>query len=927
MNKKHLFLTVLAIVVLSTLFTALAIPAFAAQPAMQLGTGTTLFSSAPGIKTSSVGSLVSIATYNGSEAYINTVLDSSRPFRVNNTSASTVIGGELKFTYTGASVGTDEYVSAIIADKTGKILYYGKLKSTSAASDASGIVSMTVPQLLGETIYNLYLFSEKCSAAGDVASAFSAISLLVYPDPYITTISLPETTQGVNYKNVVLQAESSSSNLVWSIQSGALPQGMYLNSATGEITGAPTAAGTYNFTVKADIGSVYHTRAFTLVVNPALIIEFSTNTTSGSFTSISVPRNRNVTLTATISGGTTPYSHHQWSVNGSKINGATSTTYKIPTDTLGKYIYTFATSDLATANASSSITVEVREPIVPTVNTSSLVYDKANPSTISFTKNDGDYPFEAIRVGSTTLTKDTHYTVTGNTITVSKDFLNKLLLGDNELTLDYGDTTADPKITVKVIDTSAPPVVGTLDTPAAINRGEKLSAQAPDVITYGNPVTAQGWKIKLSGTASFTDFNIASSLDCSYNKATLYYYATNSAGTTVSNEVMITVNHTPSTDWRKSKTEHWRVCDCGQKSDVAPHTCNAAGDCTVCGYHCEHIYGAAASDNNATCTTDSTSSRTCTLCGYISVTVEPNTKLGHSWSTKWQVSETEHWKVCTVCSTISDNGAHVPGAPATTTTPQTCTVCDKILKDKLNNNTPDTTVPGGNTPDTTVPGGNTPDTTVPGGNTPDTTIPGGNTPDTTVPGGNTSDTTAPGIIIPDVPLDPGDTTAPNDTTTAEDAGITTAPTSPSKPPIEIDRKPGDTDDENPTFITDSDLSSIIIITVDKRPLTKDEYTVTVTPDGSEIVIHPITPIAPGDHTLSIETEDGKGTVEFETKGESYKAKRSFPFWLLWVIPHILADIFGLILIIILINKNKEDEDDTLANKAAEDVEDNSKEDQ
>lgn len=885
MNKKNLFITAIALVALITVIFALSLPIFAAQPAMQMGSGTVLFSSAPGVKNTGVGSLASIGTYNGSEAYVNTVLDASRAFRVNDTSASTVIGGTLRFTYTGASIGADEYVSAIITDTTGKILYYGKLKNTSDAADASSIVSMTVPHLLGETVYRLYLFSEKCSASGDTASAFSVVSLMVYPDPYITTTTLPATTQGVNYKNVFLQAESSSPNLTWSVQAGSLPQGMHLNSTTGELTGAPTIEGTYNFTVKAEAGGIYHTRAFTLVVNPSIEIEFSTDIGNGTTTNISVPRGRTVTLTASISHGTPPYSHHQWSVNGVKITGATNLSYKLPTNTVGSYIYTFATSDLSTANASASITVEVRDPIVPTVTGNNLSYDKANPSVISFTKNDGDYPFESIKVANVVLIKDTHYTVNNNTITISKDFLDRLTLGINEFVLDYGDTTADPKVTVTVIDSSAPPVVAALDTPAAINRGQKLSIQAPTVTTYGAPITAQGWKIRLSGATAFTDFNITSTLECNYNKATLYYYATNAAGTTVSNEVTVTVNHTPSAVWNKNKTEHWKVCDCGQKFDLAPHTSNNADDCTICGYHCDHVYSAFKSDNNATCTTDATKSRTCTLCGHTESVIDPNTKYDHIWSSTWQVSETEHWKVCTRCSTISNKSAHVPGAPATTSDPQTCTVCDKILKDKLSSDS-------------------SAETTIPGGNTPVTTVPGGNTPTTTAPGSTPADTTTSGFVVPDVPLEPNDTSSAPDITVSGNAE-TTAPATPPKPTINIDRKPGDTNDNTPTFVTQSDLSSIIIITVDKRPLTKDEYTVNITPNGSEITIHPITPISSGNHTLSIETEDGKGSANFEIKGDGSDGNGSFPFWLLWVIPHILADILGLVLIIILLTKKKD----------------------
>ena len=80
----------------------------------------------------------------------------------------------------------------------------------------------------------------------------------------------------------------------------------------------------------------------------------------------------------------------------------------------------------------------------------------------------------------------------------------------------------------------------------------------------------------------------------------------------------------------------------------------------------------------------------------------------------------------------------------------------------------------------------------------------------------------------------------------------------------------------------------------------------------------ITPIEPGDHTLSVETETGKGEVDFETGGNSDDDRSGFPFWLLWVIPHIVADILGLVLIIILLAKKKDDEESDAAESDSND---------
>ncbi len=896
--KKKLHLLTVSIALIAILAVAAMLPIAAAEPAIQIGSGSVLFYSAPGVKTNDVGTLTPIGT-TAEALSVQTTVDSSRRFTVYETSASTVIGGTLTFTYANATVGADEYISVIISDKTDKALYYGKIKNVATAADASGSVTMSVPGLTDAQAYNVHIFSEKCTASGDIASNFSDVSLVVYPDPYITTTFVPATTRGVSY-HFQLRAESSDPNLTWSIISGRLPNGLSLNSSTGEIAGSPIQTGEFNFTVKASVGAIYHTRTFTLKINPPMAIEFTSDVSAGKVTQIEVPLNRTVTLSAAITGGTPDYSQYQWQLDDSKINGATSLTYKVPTGKVGTYKYTFAVTDSVTANATASVTVVVREPIVPKINITSAQYDRARPTSISFTKSDGDYPFSGkIIAGAKTLTQGTDFTVVGNTVSLNKSLLDTLPLGTHTLTLDYTDTSADPKFELHIIDTSLPPEVGTIYPPAAITRDEKLTLTPPTVTSYGLVVNAQGWKIKKVGATDFVNFDPAQTLDCSYNGASLVYYATNGAGTTTSNTVTIVVNHSIPARWQTNATQHWRVCACGETFDTAMHTCTAEGDCTVCGHKCTHVYGSYQPDNNATCTSDATLTRYCIICNYRDSVVDPNTKLGHKWSI-WQISDTQHWRVCTTCGTKSDEDAHVPGAPATYENPQVCIVCGTVLADKLTGGAV-TTAPG----DTTTAPGDT--TTVPGGVTPPTPGTTPTPPDTTPAPGTTttpsgSDTTLPTIPVITSPVESYPVETPSDT-----QDTTTSPPEATKPVININRKDNDTNDEKPTFESDTDLSDIIIIVVDGRPLTKDEYI--LSEDGKEITLTPTTPIAPGKHTLTVETENGLGETDFTISDSGEKAHGRFPFWLLWVVPHVLADIAGIVLIIVLLVKRHEDEDD------------------
>ena len=66
----------------------------------------------------------------------------------------------------------------------------------------------------------------------------------------ITTSSLPAGTVNVPYAaNFKLEAAGGSAPYKWSVSTGALPAGLTLNSATGSISGTPTAAGDVNLTV------------------------------------------------------------------------------------------------------------------------------------------------------------------------------------------------------------------------------------------------------------------------------------------------------------------------------------------------------------------------------------------------------------------------------------------------------------------------------------------------------------------------------------------------------------------------------------------------------------------------------------------------------------------------------------------------------
>lgn len=100
--------------------------------------------------------------------------------------------------------------------------------------------------------------------------------------PSIVTTSVPSGFVGAAYSTTI-QAIDGTLPYVWT--STTLPPGLSINSSTGAITGTPTVAGSYNFTVTVtDAGSLTYSRAYaiTIIGTASNIIE--SDFESGTFT-------------------------------------------------------------------------------------------------------------------------------------------------------------------------------------------------------------------------------------------------------------------------------------------------------------------------------------------------------------------------------------------------------------------------------------------------------------------------------------------------------------------------------------------------------------------------------------------------------------------------------------------------------------------
>jgi serine/threonine protein kinase len=224
----------------------------------------------------------------------------------------------------------------------------GSLPAGLSLDGARGLIS-GIPEAPGEFKFTLRVSD---SAQAVATQDFALHVSRSIPRLAITTPGqLPNATAGVAYA----QAISASGGIPpyhWTVSSGALPAGLALDSARGLISGAPAAAGVYQFTLRAsDSAQGADTQPMTLRVTPSLLI-----TTPASLPGASVGRAYSYEFAAT--GGRPPY---RWSLGGSAPPGLTLEPSRgVLSGTLtrsGNFRFTVRVTDSAQAAATAELSL------------------------------------------------------------------------------------------------------------------------------------------------------------------------------------------------------------------------------------------------------------------------------------------------------------------------------------------------------------------------------------------------------------------------------------------------------------------------------------------------------------------------------------------------------------------------------------------
>jgi large repetitive protein len=180
---------------------------------------------------------------------------------------------------------------------------------------------------------------------GTGAYIYNTGPALLFPAP-------PGGEVGVAYSNQ-LTVTGGTSPFTWSVSAGSLPPGLALGASTGLLSGTPTSAGTFSFTVKVtDHAGLSATEPVTMTIVPGPSLNFPAPPTGWT---------RTVYLdTLTVSGGTSPFT---WSVSSGSLPGGISLSADgnltgTPTAT-GTFSFTVKVTDAngQTATQATSITI------------------------------------------------------------------------------------------------------------------------------------------------------------------------------------------------------------------------------------------------------------------------------------------------------------------------------------------------------------------------------------------------------------------------------------------------------------------------------------------------------------------------------------------------------------------------------------------
>jgi hypothetical protein len=330
-----------------------------------------------------------ISGLTGSQTYTLTV-NAASSLTVSPAALSSATANSAYSATLSATGGSGTYTFAVTS---------GSLPSWLALNTSTGVLSGT-PTTTGT--YSFTITASDSNISGLTGSQGYTLTVNHASSLTVSPAALSSVTANSAF-SVTVGATGGSGAYTFAVTAGSLPSGLALSTSSGVLSGTPTTAGTYSFTITAtdsNISGLTGSQGYSLTVNPASSLTVSPATLSNA------TANSAYSATVSATGGSGAYAFAVTS--GSlpswlSLNGSTGVLSGTPTTTgTSSFTITATDSNISGLTGSQSYTLTVNHASSLTVSPAALSSATANSAysaTLSTTGGSGTYTF-AVTSGS-----------------------------------------------------------------------------------------------------------------------------------------------------------------------------------------------------------------------------------------------------------------------------------------------------------------------------------------------------------------------------------------------------------------------------------------------------------------------------------------------------------------------------------------------
>ncbi len=217
------------------------------------------------------------------------------------------------------------------------------------------------------------------------------------PTITLPAITLAGGTLGAAYSAAITPASGGTAPYAYAVTNGALPGGLTLNTATGAITGTPSAVGTFFFDITATDSS---TGTGPYTATQSYSIDVIDIPPVANAVSLTVAYNSGATpVPLNITGGTpTSVLIGTPSSNGTEIPSGITITYQPNPGFAGTDSFTYLASNSGGTSAPATVTITVSDPVITITPSGGFAATVGSPYSQTFTWAGGAAPYSAFQV-------------------------------------------------------------------------------------------------------------------------------------------------------------------------------------------------------------------------------------------------------------------------------------------------------------------------------------------------------------------------------------------------------------------------------------------------------------------------------------------------------------------------------------------------